>query len=136
MSARTQPILQDLTRQGACLLRAELLPVPGRPLERFCRAVVMTFDVGVFIVEPSTAGHELRVAQLPNLEAVPEGAIDAEEEEPWWAVLGAPLVAAAATLEDDGHRTAVDLEFRHENARIVSLTRTDDAIAVRSSAKS
>jgi hypothetical protein len=136
VSERTQPILQDLTRQAACLLRVELLPVPDKPLERFCRAVVMTFDVGLYIVEPSPAGEEIRVARLPDAEAVPEGVIDAEEEEPWWALLGAPLVAAAASLEPDGHRRTVDLEFRRENPRIISLTCSDRALTIRSAAKS
>ena len=136
MSERSQPILQDLTRQGACLLRVELLAVPDKPLERVCRAVVMTFDVGLYIVELSPAGEEIRVARLADPEAVPAGCIDAEEEEPWWALLGAPLVAAVATLEPDGHRSAVELEFRRENPRIISLAHSDGALTIRSAAKS
>ena len=54
------------------------------------------------------------------------------EEEPWWALLGHPLTRADEIFEPDGHRAALDLQFRHDddNPRCVTLTLRQDVVEV------
>lgn len=124
-------ILGEVTGQGGCLLRAEVVPAPRAPAG-LCRGVVLTFDVGVFIVEPAPDGRELRVAPLRSEHSPGDEGLPADEEEPWWALLGQPLVRARERLAPDGTRASVDLQFRPDDAnpRVVALSLAEDALRI------
>lgn len=133
MSGR-HPALAELTRQSATLLRVDAVPAGGgggAGGQRH-RAIMLTFDVGPLIVEPSHDRSELRVAELPQSDEPEYEATSLNEEEPWWALLGSPLTGAEEILEPDGRRAALDLQFRHvdENPRRVRLTLREDVVEI------
>ena len=126
-----RPTLEGLIAQSATLLRVDALSVDGAAGKR-SRALVLTFDVGPLIVEPSHDGSELRFAALESGEVLDQGSVSLNEEEPWWALLGHPLTRAEEILEPDGHRAGLELQFRRddENPRRVALRLRDDAVEV------
>jgi len=88
-------------------------------------SLVLTFDVGAYLIESGERG--LRVARLAEPEDLPDGAVSADEEEPWWALLGHPLVRARELDAEIG------LQFRpdEDSPRTVTLaTAPDGGIAV------
>ena len=130
MSER-RPTLAGLISQSATLLRVDAVPV-AEASGRRSRALVLTFDVGPLIVEPSHDGSELRFAGLESGDVLDQGAASLNEEEPWWALLGCPLTRADEILESDGHRAGLELQFRRddENPRRVTLRLREDAVEV------
>ena len=55
-------------------------------------------------------GNSGRIETLASREELPSGLVSANEEEPWWRVLGAPL-SQVSLRESDGQRS-IRLQFR------------------------
>jgi hypothetical protein len=93
--------LEPLVRAGARLLRVEA---------RGPQAWTLWFDRGG--IEIALAGR--------GLELGPAAALGGEthsldEEEPWWAVLGAPLAGAWSSTDTEGRRIALELQLRRDD---------------------
>jgi len=120
-----EEILQEVTPRQPRLLRAERRPLADPPSRS--GAWLLTFDAGRLFVQ--------RHVGAPGLDvrfgiAAPEDAgelVRADEDEPWWALMGQPLVRAWA-LAGEG----LELQFRGdaENPKLVCLAPSDAGIAL------
>jgi len=125
-----QPTLEELCTHRPRLLRAELVPLRTRIGARGVREIVLTFDAARLSIELGSAGElSCRVGAEPSDHALE----NANEDEPWWRVLGAPLVAAWVVLEPKDTSAELALQFRDAatNPRLISLSRHGDEIRVR-----
>ena len=101
------------------------------------RKLILTFDVGRILIQPSDDG--LTIATIADRAALPEGMTALEEEDPWWRLLGQPLTAAwpggveeSVGATGSGPLLALKLRFREEtqNPRIVLLESAGTAVRV------
>ena len=125
-----QPTLEELCTHRPRLLRAELVPLRARIGARGVREIVLTFDASRLSIELGPAVElRCRIGAEPSDQALE----NANEDEPWWRVLGAPLVAAWVVLEPKDASAELALQFREDaaNPRLISLSRHGDEIRVR-----
>lgn len=113
-----QALFDEWLARGARLLHVERLPLrasldPARAL-----ALALTFDCGVLKLEADA--DELHVARSD--EEI-EGAGSADEEEPWWALLGHELCGARLDVDRQGRAQRVRMQFRpdDQNPRFVRV---------------
>lgn len=95
------------------ILRVERIdggPAPG---------TLLTFDVGRVLVTLDATGGRLASRHVEASEELAGDAIDLAQEEPWWRVVGNPIVRVSA---DDG-RGEWRLQFREDdqNPKIIVL---------------
>lgn len=111
------------------LLGAEVCLLGGRTHE--VGALVLTFDVGRIAVRVEPRSQSLGIEFVASPEQVPTGLEAAREEEPWWRVIGSPLVAAWAG--GPGHETAVCLQFRaaDQSPRVICVEPRGGSVAIR-----
>jgi hypothetical protein len=113
--------------------------------------LLLTFDIGRVLVwaDPEQVGHrpaptaepavkessaqeselaELSFMHVEYTEDLHGGLVELDEEEPWWRVLGSPLIRVRARRDPAG----VCLQFRDDehNPRIVELTRQGRLIGI------
>jgi len=90
--------------------------------------LVLTFDVGRIVIRPTEDG--LLVEHAADANALPDGLETADDEEPWWRLLGQSISAAwPGGVEDGvgarglGALMVLKLRFREEsdNSRTVRL---------------
>ena len=112
---------------GGQLLRAEL--ASGSGSGQRTSVLLLTFDVGRVLVraEPATGG--LVVEHVETSEKVPDGLVDASEEEPWWRVLGQPIVGAWP-LDDQGAALRIQFRADDQNPRRVTLEARGGQVAI------
>jgi len=108
-------ILTELCAMRPCLLRPERVPVSGAGPMR-AQALQLTFDRAQLRIEPDVTGEALSVALLGAARSAPEGAVLADEDEPWWALMGNPLVAAWAEPSATAPRR-IELQMRDDGSR-------------------
>lgn len=119
-------LLDEWLARGARLLHVERLPLrasldPGRSL-----ALLLTFDCGALLVEADAGALSITGGEAP------EGAISADEEEPWWALLGHELCGVRIDADAAGVAGRARLQFRpdDQNPRFVSLRARDGQLRV------
>ena len=83
--------------------------------------------------DPETRALEIAVSGAPML----EDALRADEDEPWWMLLGTSLVAAWQSSDEKGASASLELQFREDasNPKIVTLRLVDGHIAIRAHPK-
>jgi hypothetical protein len=124
MSDARESILEDLIREEPRLLRAEVAASDLRGSATPCRGVLLTFDVGRLAVAVDAEKATLAVRYGPEAEL--DDAVSADEEEPWWTLMGHELVRARRGPD------VLELQFRAEDQspKLVSFTLRDGAIHV------
>jgi len=107
----------------AVLLEAHRVPpIGGADEEGRGIAFALVFDAGRVLVAPgSPGGRELHAIALESADDVPSNAVPANEEEPWWRLLGAPLVGA--WCEEEGAAIRLQLRDDADAPRFVLLRR-------------
>ena len=96
-------------------------------------ALLLTFDVGRILVSLDSATARLVATHVSAAgDGVPRGAVNANEEEPWWRLLGSALVRVAVT-ED---ATCLRLDFRIAGAASRTLALVSDGVRLRASIES
>ena len=126
------PLLDEWISSGARLLSAERIPLRGSlDAERALR-LVLTFDCGRLRLESGDEGDALTIDPSAEGEAPVAGLLSADEDEPWWALLGHALCAAAIDLDDAGRATRLRLQFRPhgENPHFVRVAARDGQLRV------
>jgi hypothetical protein len=85
-------------------------------------ALLLTFDVARILVT-AKPGRALELRQVQTPEEAGGGLAPASEDEPWWRVLGSPLVRVASEEAEGGGLRGVRLQFRpdDQDPRFVSL---------------
>lgn len=117
-------LLEAVAERGGRLLQVER----GSPAERAGQdemaapALLLTFDVARILVT-AKPGRALALRQVQTPEEAGGGLAPAGEEEPWWRVVGSPLVRATSEEAEGGGLRAVRLQFRpdDQDPRFVSL---------------
>jgi hypothetical protein len=117
-----QELLGRVAAVSGRLLRVERAPAPGAAAPVASSALRLTFDVGRLELH-SVPGQELAVALIEAGAPGDPNLAPADEEEPWWRVIGSPL---ARVLEPDparGPRAPLRLQFRRdeEAPRVLAL---------------
>ena len=105
--------------------RGVLLRCSGKARTMNCERLRFTFDIG--IVEPRAEGSRLTFEAF-SAESGSAGLTVWDEEQPWWKVLGHPLVR----VEKQGNG-CVHLQWRHndDNPKIIELFAREDCVVVR-----
>ena len=123
--------LERWVQGGARLLRVERAPLRSTLDTRRALLLMLTFDRGRLVIGCGGDGLELAVPQ--SEEEVPENLLPADEDDPWWTLMGTGL--RDASDESDGSRcAALHLRFRpdHENPRLVTLRASDGQLHISS----
>ncbi len=118
-------LLERVVEAGGRLLRVDRLPAPGGAGAGRSEVLRLTFDVAVVELRESAGRLE---AEAAGGEPGP-GFVDANEDEPWWALLGSPLVRVGA--ETGGAELRVQFRADDENPRRVVLASAAGGIAWR-----
>jgi hypothetical protein len=104
----------------AVLLAAQRLPgAAGADREQVGAAFLLTFDAGRILLSAQPETDGLHALQIENDEDLPSGLVDAQEEEPWWRVLGSPLARASA--EDTGGCLRLQLREDADSPRTIEI---------------
>jgi len=121
-----EALLADLLLAGTRLLHVE---------QHGPRALSLRFDRGALQVLLEDSGIELELGGGAPLSQTAE-ALD--EADPWWTIIGQPLVGAWSLVDTDQRRLLVELQFRpdDENPKILTLEPHGPRIRVRSIPKS
>ena len=125
--SETQAVLDEWLARGARLLHAERLPLRAAPDSTRALALRLTFDCGALRFEASAG--ELSVVR--SKEAI-DGSRNADEEEPWWALLGHELCGVRLDLDARGAARRARLQFRPDDRhpRFVLLRARDGQLRV------
>lgn len=111
---------------GGRLLQVHRLPATGGSDED-AAALVLTFDVGRILVSVDSATAHLVATHLAGAGDIPDGALNASEEEPWWRLLGTPLAGAAESEAG----TCLRLDFQLSDAPPRTLALASDGVRLR-----
>jgi hypothetical protein len=117
--------LQRTADAGGRLLKAERLDPGGAGEAQRAAAFLITFDVGRLLVSVDASRGDLASCYLEPGDEAPPGLVDTAEDEPWWRILGAPLVRVwlGDVTPAGGSGRGFRLQFREEddNPRIITL---------------
>jgi len=121
MLADGEPLAETLERVVQAkgrLLRAQRVPLAGPAGARSSSALRLTFDAGIVTLRPcgNEAGLEVQVGRLPD--AGSPIFVSANEEDPWWKVMGSSLTGVQVRAAG-----GVLMQFRgdQENPRCFAL---------------
>jgi hypothetical protein len=108
--------------EAVALNRGILLRCSGKAHANRSRRLRLTFDIG--IVEPRAERSRLSF-EVSTSEPEPTSLNVWDEEEPWWKVLGHPLV-----LVEEHANECVRLQWRHndDNPKIIELSAKNDFV--------
>jgi hypothetical protein len=135
--AKLEPVLEPLVQHTPRLLHAERLPLPGVRNPARSAGLILTLEVGRLWIRPGEQPGELAIALRDPRETPPPEAVSADEDDPWWALLGTELRHAWARPEPTGGVAAIELQFRpdHANPKIVALALQNGELHVSARAK-
>jgi hypothetical protein len=135
MAVEREPALREICERRPRLLRVERVPARGKRSPLRAHGLMLLFDRLQLSVraDAETGALEVAASGAPLL----EDALRADEDEPWWMLLGTSLVAAWQTTDDKGASSRLELQFREDgaNPKIVRLALVDGHIAIRAQAK-
>jgi hypothetical protein len=135
MAVTREPTLQEICERHPRLLRVERVPARGQRSVLRAHALMLLFDRLQMSVraDPEAGALEIAASGAPML----EDALRADEDEPWWMLLGAPLVAAWQTSDEKGGTARLELQFREDasNPKVVTLRLVHGRISIRAHPK-
>lgn len=110
MAEVREEILEEVVRREPRLLRVERAGVADA-----ARAWLLSFDAGCLLV--ALDGEQLRIAFGADPAGAPEQLERADEEDPWWPVMGQPWVRAWALSSVEEACAALELQLRRDAER-------------------
>lgn len=121
-----EPVLADMLLAGTRLLHVE---------GHGPRSLSLRFDRGQLQILIEDGGIEL---ELGGGAPLSQTADVFDETEPWWTVIGQPLIGAWSQVDTDQRRLVVELQFRpdDENPKILTIEPHGPRIRVRGIPKS
>ena len=127
-----EPTLEELCQQSPRLLGAEIAPLRGHLQGERYLEVCLRFDVTRLQIRAPEDRDGL-ACSFSDATGAAASLEDARESEPWWRVLGNPLVRAWAIRDPEGASAELALQFRLDDAnpRIISLRRTRQGLQAR-----
>ena len=119
-------LLEKVAAAGGQLLRVE---VQGASDGAVLAALILTFDIGRVLVQADSATGLLLEQYLEPADARP--VVNADEQDPWWRVLGSPL-SRVLDIDSGGGSVGVALQFRQDgdNPRRIALLARGDGLVV------
>lgn len=119
---RTREVLKGIAEAGGTLLRVEREPAPGAGDASRSRRLRLIFDVGSIELHAESGGVAVGANQADS------GLARADEDEPWWTVIGSPLTRVAA--QEDGGSL---VQFRADDAspKLFVLVAEGETVVVR-----
>ena len=127
-------LLEAVAERGGCILQVDRgSPAGGTGTDEMSApALLLTFDVARILVT-AKPGRALELRQVQTVEEAGGRLASASQDEPWWRVLGSPLVRASSEEAEGGGLRAVRLQFRpaDQNPRVVSLRLDSSLVRVR-----
>jgi hypothetical protein len=135
--ATREPVLEPLVQHTPRLLHAERLPLRGVRNPARSAGLILTLEVGRLWIRPGDNPGELAIALRDPRESSPPEAVSADEDDPWWAILGTELRNAWARPDPSGGLAVIELQFRpdHANPKIVALALKNGELHVSARAK-
>jgi hypothetical protein len=114
-------LLERVVEADGQLLRAQCYAEGADPEYALVTGLLLTFDVGRILMWADQVGAGLQHMLVEDVEDLRQGMVTLDEEEPWWRILGSPLVRLWPT--DDA--TGVRLQFRRDEGspRYITLTK-------------
>lgn len=103
-------VLERVSQAHGRLLRVERAPLPGPAGSSASAALRLSFDVAIVTLHLDAEGTALEIATDPGAPVRAEGFVSADEDEPWWAVLGNPLTWVEAPSQG-----GIRVQFRHDD---------------------
>lgn len=135
MAMLREPALREICERHPRLLRVERVPARGKRSVLRAHALMLLFDRLQLSVraDPEAQALEVAASGAPML----EDALRADEDEPWWMLLGAPLVAAWQVSDAKGAGSTLEMQFRDDasNPKVVTLRLVGSHISVRAHPK-
>jgi len=122
--ATADTALAALEREKLRLLRVDRIAAGPRRAPTRNVGMRLTFDAGRLLVEVSRDRGSLRVETGFDVDYESEAEVlRADEDEPWWALVGNDLVRARRTRGEPDAPTELELQFRPdgENPKLVTL---------------
>ena len=122
-------LLERAAGTGAVLLQAEARSAAGS--DELVTALLLTFDVGRVLLRANPRRAELE-AELLEPDARPPAEVEsAAEQEPWWRVLGEPLVRVWSM--GPALASGICMQFRadEKEPRIITLEPQGASVRVR-----
>jgi len=112
--------LQRAAEANARLLKVESL---GRAAGTFASGFLLTFDLGRLLVRQEAATGEVRSVLLESREGLGEDLVDVGEEEPWWAVMGNPIVRTWRCEPGSRSAPGLRIQFRpdDQSPKVIAL---------------
>ena len=118
--------LSRVAEAGGRLLKADRLGSQGAALSA---GILLTFDVGRLLLAVDADLGMVRSVIVAGVGEIPAGISDASEDEPWWRVVGSPLVRV---LAGEAGAQGLRLQFRadDENPRFITLQPSGSEVQV------
>ena len=117
-------LLDGIADRGGRLLQVERSSPASEPGEQemTAPAILLTFDVARILVT-ARPGRSLELRQVESAEEAAVSLTSASENEPWWRVIGSPLVRSFDEEAEGGGLRALRMQFRgdDDNPRFISL---------------
>lgn len=112
LGGASMELFERVVAAGGVLLRVDFQELAGG-----VSGLLLTFDVGRLLVRADPLAGGLRVEYAESRGGVEGELLSADEEEPWWRVLGNPLARVSAAAG------GLQLQFRADgdNPRIIAL---------------
>lgn len=126
-----EEILTELMREDPRLLRVERVPVAGLAGTDRSHRIILTFDAGRLTIERVAGEAALRVAFGAD-EEDEDDTVRSDEDDPWWAVMGQPMVHAWAISSETTGIAELLVQFRPdgENPKLVSFRALESGLRV------
>jgi hypothetical protein len=122
-------LLERAAQSGAVLLRAETLPEAGSG--GLVSGLLLTFDLGRVFVRSDPVRSELEMEYLEQGASAPMDLHSAEEQEPWWRVLGGSLARVWPIGSELARGTCLQFRSDAQNPRIITLEPRGASVSVR-----
>ena len=127
-----EPVLAPIVDRTPRLLRTERLALRGVRNPARSGGLILTLEIGRLWILPGDKTGELAISLRAPSEESPAEAVSADEEDPWWALLGSELRGAWSLPDPAGGIAAIELQFRpdHANPKLVSLALLEGQLLV------
>jgi hypothetical protein len=122
-------LLERAAGKGAVLLQVDARTAAGS--DELASALLLTFDVGRMLLRANPRRSELEAEVLEPGERPPAGVESAADREPWWRVLGAPLLRVWPV--GPALASGVCMQFRadEQQPRIITLEPQGASVRIR-----
>lgn len=113
-------LVENVVKGGGRLLWVEGYGESRHSVSDLVSALILTFDVSRILVFPNSVTDDVEFELIKDAMNGSRNWVPMNEKEPWWRVIGSPLVRVEKSLKPKGYR----LQFRelNRNPRYIRMT--------------